>query len=358
MKRICFVMPNMSGGGAQRVISVLANNFSENGLKVTILLTNDNLIEYMLDQNIEIDCGCTLQKHSFFDQLRYIRKRMKNNPDEVYISFLSNQNIITVLAGLMRSNKVIISQRSDPNRAFGSSNAAKFQSILRFFYKWMYVLADGAVFQTTDALNYYPKIAKKKYCIIMNPLADTLLEPHKGERTRRVVAVSRLSASKNLILSLDAFKDFSTKFPEHVFEIYGKGEQEKELKQHAEKIGIGDKVIFKGFQTDVHEKILDAEMYIITSDYEGLSNSMIEAMALGIPTISTDYPIGGARMVIENGVNGFIVPVGDKEKLVNAMIKIAGDKALQEKFSIEGSKLKDKLSLDKITTQWLNVIEN
>lgn len=89
---------------------------------------------------------------------------------------------------------------------------------------------------------------------------------------------------------------------------------------------------FEGFRNDVHEKIADATMFVMSSDYEGLSNALLEAMAMGLPCISTDSPPGGARMVIRNGQNGLLVPVGNKEKLMEAMDSIAANAEMAEKW--------------------------
>ncbi|RDX09422.1 glycosyltransferase, partial [Bifidobacterium longum] len=120
---------------------------------------------------------------------------------------------------------------------------------------------------------------------------------------------------------------------------------------------VGDSVHFCGFRKDVHACIFDASMFVISSDFEGLSNSMIEAIALGIPTIATDCPIGGARMVIDNGVNGYLVPVRNKERMVTAMCSIAGDTGVQERFSKAGVRLRERLSVDSISKQWLSAIK-
>lgn len=344
--KVCFVMPNMSGGGAQRVVSVLANELSKRGHKVSLLITNTDVIEYSLNEEIEIDVGCAHAAHGPLAQIKYIRCKMKNAENTTFISFLDNQNVFTVLAGLGLSNKVIVSQRNDPHRAFPD------RKYMRIISWWIYALADAAVFQTLDAKACYPRFAEKKYHIILNPLSSNLPERYNKGRTKRVVTVCRLNQQKNLYLAIDAFCAFSKAFPEYSFEIYGKGELEQSLKGYAKKEGMSNKVIFKGFYKDVFTQIEDAAMFLISSDFEGLSNSMIEAMAMGIPTIATDCPIGGARMVIQNGINGFLVPVRNQEAMTAAMEKLANDRKLMETVSENAAKLREQLSVDKICSQW------
>ena len=157
--------------------------------------------------------------------------------------------------------------------------------------------------------------------------------------------------------AIDAFSEFKKSHLDFIFEIYGKGELEQELKNYVSSLGLNDSVVFKGFCTDVHERIIDASMFLISSDYEGLSNSMIESMALGIPTIATDCPIGGARMVINSGINGYLVPVNNKEKIVEAMSRIADDSKLAEQLSNNAYKIREQLSVDRICLEWRNVID-
>ena len=184
-----------------------------------------------------------------------------------------------------------------------------------------------------------------------------MLPRYEGERSERVVTVCRLNEQKNLPLAIDAFAEFRTRFCDYTFEIYGEGALENDLKRYAVSRGVGDSVHFCGFRKDVHACIFDAAMFVISSDFEGLSNSMIEAIALGIPTIATDCPIGGARMVIDNGVNGYLVPVRNKERMVTAMCSIAGDTGVQERFSKAGVRLRERLSVDSISKQWLSAIK-
>ena len=111
-----------------------------------------------------------------------------------------------------------------------------------------------------------------------------------------------------------------------------------------------------GFAEDIHQKMLDAMLYVSSSDYEGISNSMLEALGMGVPTIATDCPVGGARMVIQNGVNGLLVPVKDANALYNAMKRIIEDKNFMEMISKEATKILKKYPLEKISQKWIEVM--
>lgn len=348
---ICFIMPTMDGGGAERVVSILSGEFARSGCDVTLFLTNSTHTAYALDKRVHVDTSCAESNPNSLDQIKAIRAKMRAMPNTVFISFMDSQNLFTLIAGIGMRNRIIISQRNDPHRAFGK------RRLVRAIHPWLYALADCVVFQTQDALEYYPKYAAGKYRVILNPLNNSMLPRYEGERSKRVVTVCRLNEQKNLPLAIDAFAEFRTRFCDYTFEIYGEGALENDLKRYAVSRGVGDSVHFCGFRKDVHACIFDAAMFVISSDFEGLSNSMIEAIALGIPTIATDCPIGGARMVIDNGVNGYLVPVRNKKRMVTAMCSIAGDTGVQERFSKAGVRLRERLSVDSISKQWLSAIK-
>lgn len=133
---------------------------------------------------------------------------------------------------------------------------------------------------------------------------------------------------------------------------------EEELKIYAREKGLADKVIFAGVDEDVLQKIRDATMFVITSNFEGLSNALLEAMSIGLPCISTDSPPGGARMVINNGKNGILVPVGDKDELVKAMNRIASDAEFAGNIGKKASDIREKIGEEIICEQWKKLISN
>jgi glycosyltransferase involved in cell wall biosynthesis len=150
--------------------------------------------------------------------------------------------------------------------------------------------------------------------------------------------------------------------PEYVLKIVGDASNEEgthvveTIKQKAHIYNLKDSIILKPFSPNVHEEILEDAMYVNTSDYEGISNAMLEAMAIGLPVICTDCPVGGAKATIENDINGILVPVGDAESVYNAMKKIIEDKEFARNISKEATNLRDKISLDNIARKWMELL--
>jgi len=351
-KEICFIMPNMSGGGAQRVVSILANELCLRGYKVYIFLTHTDICEYKIDANVQIIPICSKDNNSALNQMIAIHKKMKLMPNATFISFLDNQNVFSVIARFGTKAKVIISQRNDPHQAF--SDRKYMQPLDRLIY----ILANAAVFQTEEAKKYYPSLGKNHYFIILNPLNENIPKRFEGKRTKRIVTVCRLNKQKNLFLAIDVFSEFVKSHPDFTFEIYGKGELKESLLKYVEQLNLSSKVVFKGFQNDVYSQIVDASVFLISSDFEGLSNAMLEALAMGIPTVATDCPIGGARMVMQNNLNGCLVPIQDKFSMLKALDKIVNNEDFQKQLSIEAIKIRNNLSIKNICNKWIDVIES
>jgi len=157
---------------------------------------------------------------------------------------------------------------------------------------------------------------------------------------------------------IDAFDIFGINHGDYRLIIYGEGPIEQELKTYTAEKELTEKVIFAGVDENVLQKIRDASMFIITSNFEGLSNALLEAMSIGLPCISTDSPPGGARMIIHNGENGILVPVGDKDELVKAMNKIVSDTEFAESIGKEALNIRWKISEEVVCEQWENLINS
>lgn len=344
MEKIVFVIPDMSGGGTERVVALLANEYSGKGIPVAILLFAGQETAYPLDSRIEVvsvggPSGGSLRAR--LGRIRRMRQFYCANKNCQIWAFSVMGAVFSAVAALGQNHFFLVSERNDPNRY-------DYRKIRNLAYR----RADVVVCQTKDAVESFPRAIRQRCVVIPNPLELEML-PYEGEREKRIVAVGRLSAQKNHRLLLEAFASFAKTHPDYVLELYGKGELEGELRTQAVRQGIDSRVIFMGFSAHVFSDIRTAAMYVLSSDYEGISNSMLEAMALGVPVIATDCPIGGSRMYIQDGVNGFLTPVGDAGALALAMGRLAEDAELAAKFSREAAKLKAELAADKIADRFL-----
>jgi len=172
-----------------------------------------------------------------------------------------------------------------------------------------------------------------------------------------VISSGRFDPSKNYKMLIDAFAEFSRQHPEYKLKMFGKGETELESRRQIEELGMQDKILLCGFSDNIYEELGKAEIYVLSSNSEGLSNSLLEALAMGVPAIATDCSSGGNRMCIQDGVNGFIIPVGDGETLLHKMAELAGDIELRKKFSENAVRIREDYSESVITEQWLSCFD-
>lgn len=347
--KILFTIANMVGGGSERVLANLANDFVNKGHEATILMTAGNEIAYELDDRVRILSIGERTGGSIIERIKRIfamRKAFRADKKQVIVSFGTETNMFALLAGIGLGNKIVISERNDPN-----------QCGFAWIRDMIYILADNHVFQTEDAKNCFSKKIQARSVIIPNPLKEDLPSAFDGERKKEIVAVGRLTAQKNHHLLLKAFAMFSAKQKDYTLSVFGQGELENELKKLAIELGIAETVNFKGFASDVPEQIRESAMYVLSSDYEGISNSLAEAMAIGLPVISTDCPIGGSKMCIRHGENGLLVPVRDEEALADAMLYLAEHEDKAREMGRKACEIRKNLSQERISEMWLNVLK-
>ena len=349
VRKVCFIMPNMVGGGAERVVSVLVGQFAKMGIDTTLYLVKQNLLEYPIAPQVKLDVSRCGRKKNPIAQIMDIRSIMKDNPDAVFVSFLSYQNVYLAAASVFLKNRIVVSLRNDPQHLKDENK------MLQFAIKVAFRMANGIVFQTKDALEFYTKSIQKKGRVILNPLQSNFPDYNVRNTEKKFITFCRLEPQKNLRMAIRAFKVFHDENPEYTYHIFGKGAEKANLLKLIEELDLQKCVFIEDFKKNILEEAKNYRAFMLTSDYEGLSNSMIEAIAMGMPSICTDCPIGGARMIIEDGQNGFLVPVGDEKALVQKMKKIT-EMDTCVAVSEKAKKLKEQLDVCVIAEQWCEVL--
>lgn len=345
MEKIVFVIPNMTGGGTERVISLLSGEYVKWGIQVAVMQFAGYEHAYELDERVEDFAVAEQSKGNpliWGRRILAMRRYFKKNPNCHIFAFCVMGAVFSVIATFGMKRRLLVAERNSPD----SCNVKKLRN-------WAYRHAKVITFQTEDGISYFPQDIGRKAVVIPNPIDADIPARFEGERTKRIVTVGRLHKQKNQALLLEAFADFKKLCADYQLHIYGEGELEEKLKNRARELGIEKDVVWHGFSKRVKEEIVDSRMFVLSSDFEGISNSMLEALAMGIPTISTDCPIGGARVYMEEDVSGLLVPVGDRKALSEAMIRVAEDDALADRLSVGGAKLKDKYSTGSIAMRFL-----
>lgn len=353
--RIMLVIHALGYSGAGKMIVKLADALALRDDFEVILYVEEKLGKhYPMDARIRLYQETRfftnyLTRH--FQQMFQLRRRVKEIKPDLVISFQTNQNALAVYATRGRHIPVIVSERGDPY---------VYNNIVAKIKTWVINHAEGGVFQTHKAMEYYGKELQSRSRVIYNPCpTQVITRPEWSERRNEIVYVARFDIQqKRQDVMVQAFAKVVERHPEVRLVFYGKGEPDMTaIKELVNQLGIENSVHFAGLVTDVLDRIKDAKMFVLSSDYEGLPNSLIEAMVAGLPCVSTDCSPGGARELIEDGVNGRIVPRGDADALAQAILFMLDNKEVADRMGAEAQKIALLLKPDGIFQQWNNYID-
>ncbi len=352
--KILFCLGSMGHGGAERVVSILSNSLVASN-DVTITVTKSEPSYYKLDDRIKyysLDKD-TNQENIFVRTIRRtknLRKILKEEKIDIAISFLPEPTYRLMMAKQFLKIKTIVSVRNDPN--------IEYNNILKkLLVKILYSKADGFVFQTEDAKKWFSNKIQSKSIVIPNPINDIyLVDRYTGKRENEIVTVGRLTKQKNQYLLIDSFKEIHNEYPSLKLKIVGDGNLKKDLIDYSEKSGLKNSVIFRGNIENVKDEIYKSKVFVLSSDYEGMPNALMEAMALGIPCVSTNCPIGGPKFLIKNNINGILVNVNDKDDMVKAIRKILNDDNFQNIISKNSNESMKQYGSRTITKKWEDFI--
>ena len=350
MKKIVFMVGKLGNGGAERVTTVIARYFVTIGYDVHIVVfsnKNDNYISQQMGK-IHYMNSKGNRYIQYLKRMRMLNKFFKVEKPDALISLRCGYSYFAVL-GLFDKYKIIFSERNDPKTLYKTKSS---KTLAEYYYQH----ASHVVFQTMEAAEFFSPKVRMHSSVIPNPLMTGLPQPYTGERSKRIVTYCRLEKQKNLSMLLEAFSALHEKHPEYVLEIYGRGSLKETLEMQAVSLGIQEVVSFLPFNQNIHQVVVDATMYVNTSDFEGMSNAMIESMAIGLPVVCTDCPCGGARACITDHENGLLVSVGNREGFTRAMLELIESPETVRKLSQNAVKIRAQLSEERICKQWDKLI--
>lgn len=356
-KNIIFVTISMTGGGTERVISVLANEAVKKGHHVTIMMIGDDRIEYELDDRIRVLCVSKATGGSLAGRLKRIsamRKVICQTPCAKVISMGSSASIFTLISMVGLKNSVVVSERNDPSRL----NHKPIGSFMKIFRELLYRGADKVVLQTEDSKQCFSYGLQKNCTVIMNPLPDEIYNVNTDRiREKSIIGSGRLTIYKGYDLLIDAFSDFHKVHKDYVLKIFGKGELKEKLQERINDLGLTDCAHLCGFSDNMYDELTKGGMYVSSSVSEGVSNAIMEAVALKIPVIATDCPVGGSKMCIKDKYSGLLIKVGDRKALMDAMLKIAEDAEFRTMITENAANESKKWSVEQIWKQWEDLFD-
>ena len=351
-KQILIFVEHMTDGGAERVLSELITQWNKKHTQLIVVETAPEKFQNCYNLPEEVDViklnNSKIQLLQYGNIFVSMIRIMHQYPSASVLAFTESMIIKLALTLPLVRNRIVLSLRNDP---LLTPNPKLYRRIR----DWAFLKADACVFQTPDAMNYYPQQVKEKSVIIPNPINPDIPEAYTGTREKKIVAVGRLSSQKNFKMLIQAFAMLHEDYPDYPLIIFGRGEAEAELKRLAADLQVSDFVLFPGFSDNIYQDIQKSALYVSSSDYEGISNSMLEALALGIPSVVTDCPAGGARLAITDHENGILVPVGDTKSLYMAMKYMLDHPEEAERMGRNAAKIRERWPIDTIANLWLEL---
>lgn len=361
MQKIAFHLNSLQQGGSERVVSNLANRFAKEGYEVVIATEWYGTDEFALDQKVRrVHVGLTKEDENrsriskMLRRIWYLRRFMKKEKPDVVVAFTRGVLYRALAAGIGTGIPVVISVRTDPVGHY-DKKADKLRIPLLFPH------AAGCVFQTEGAKAFFAPYLQENSRIILNPLNPKYVGvPEPAVRTKDVVQSGRLVDFKNQPMLIRAFLKVHEKHPDYTLKIYGPDSKDgtKEIlesiihENHAE-----DFVKLMGGSNTLEKDLADAALYAFSSDWEGLPNALMEAMALGLPVVSTDCPCGGPKTLIEDGVNGLLVPIMDEKAMTDGILRLIEDRELAERLGREARKISERANEDAVFEQWQTYLQ-
>ena len=344
---IVFVLASLGSGGAERVVSLLANKMVERGYQVEIICLKFNDVYYQTDSRVKVTLAMEQTKNRL-TEVFWLRKYLKKQNPDVVIPFTEGVYCFTSLSLLGTGIPIIASERLDP------AAMSKTRKILK---RLLLPFADWLVVQTQSIKEYFPESIQKKTSIIYNPVNEESLSPtlpSREGRLNRIISVGRLYPQKNQAMMIRAFAKVADEFPDWQLVIFGEGPLRAELEFLVSSFKLQNRVLLPGRTEHVIEELRKSRIFCMSSDYEGMSNAMIEAICVGLPVVTTR--VSGTEELIKDGENGLLVEIGDENGFGDCMSKLMSSAVERENMSVRNKKIAGLFDIDYIVNQWMELI--
>lgn len=356
--KLAFYIGSLDKGGAERVFVNLAEYFQNKGYQILMVTQYRKEEEYELAEGIQrilsdIPPEETTRSRliNFYRRVSRLHGIWKKERPDLVLSCVGKNNFMTIVTTMFTKTKPVVSVVGEAKEEYPNR-------LMKFLANLLFPYASGVILQTERSRDFFSEKVSKAAVILPNSLNPLFLrERFQGEREKRIVSVGRLDANKNHEMMIRAFAGLAEKYPEYTLTIYGEGELREYLQKLIASLALEEKVFLPGAIPDVADKIGKASLFLLTSYSEGISNALIEAMALGLPVIATDVPSGGTQELIRHGENGLIIPTGDEKALKEAMDRLLSDREFAARLGEQAHKIQERLAPDRVNRQWQEYFE-
>ena len=347
MKKIYFVINSALRGGAAKMMNYVADVCADN-YEVKVISIFDHESDETPNNRIEYKClGLTTNDRVWrIKAILGIRGIVSKEQPTVVCAFISDVAFMSRIATLHNKCIFCSAERGDPY---------SLNKIWRILISWTYKSSDYCFFQLENAATFFGRKVVRKSYIIPNPLSEkNYPAPFNGKRKKTVVSVGRFEYQKGYDMLINAFVKVHEQHPDYQLILYGNGSLEEELKQQVEVIGLRDVIFFPGYSEHPMNDIKEQGIFVLSSRFEGIPNVLIEAMAVGIPTISFDCTPGGPAYLTDNGRRGGLVEANNVEALSDSIIELIEDEDKRSIYSSSGLEILNELTPQRINKLWLD----
>lgn len=346
--KIVFVTATLTSGGSERVISLLANAFYTKGHEVSIVCLNKHIVYYPLVSGINVlFAEDEVRSESVIKKMTWLRNYVKTSSPDVVVPFMEAVYCVTLLSLVGVHVPVISSERIDPRRS----------PFVRNILRRMFLpLTTHLVVQTQDIKQFYPGFIRKKTTVIYNPVTEKVFSLTKVAKKNLIISVGRLYSQKNQKILINAFGMIANDFDDYKLVIYGEGPLREKLEKQVRDMKLEGRVLLPGVTDNVAEKLNKSKLFCLSSDYEGMSNALIEAICVGLPIITTN--VSGAEELIKGGKNGDVVEIGDTNALAVAMRNLLLNEEKLAEYGQANKLLAPKFNTTSIAGQWEKTIND
>jgi glycosyltransferase involved in cell wall biosynthesis len=340
--KIIFVTATLTSGGSERVMSLLANELSQKGYDISIICLTEAIVFYPLHNNVKVIFAKDFSEN-LLSRIFWLRRFIQEKQPDVVIPFMVAVYCMTIFSLLGTNIPIISSERIDPR------HTNKIKNILR---KILLRYTTHLVVQTPQIEEFYSEAIQAKTTIIPNPVSDVFFTSTFNEypKIKQIINVARLYPQKNQKMLIKAFSMISNRFPQYKLVIYGEGPLRTELEQLVKEESLTEKVFLPGKTNDIISELCRSDIFCLTSNYEGMSNAMLEAICIGLPIITTN--VSGIEDLVTDGENGFVVETGDTEAFARKLSLLLDSPLLRKNFYQNNIMKSNRFKLSEITLRW------
>lgn len=346
--KLLFYINTLSHGGAERVISNLATEMAVRGHDCTVVTSFPCEWEYSVGLKVKrINLYPNkLEGNKLVRNIKLIhrlRRFIHSAQPDLLVTFMGEPNSRAIPVTVGTKTKVIMSVRNDPKREYcGRLNT--------WIAKYIMPFADGMVFQTEDAKQWFPEKIRNKSVVIFNPVDKLFFDIKRSECPHDIIATGRLTEQKNHSLLIRAFAQIADQISDNLY-IYGSGDS-SQLEELVKTLGIENRVFLPGVSKNIPEILSKAKLYVLSSDFEGMPNALMEAMAVGVPCISTNCPCGGPKSLFTKDMYHYLTPVGDIDAMSCRILELIQNSFQREAHGKACKEAAKAFAPDSVNDQW------